>query len=38
VPLDPGLTSESADAVRVVPRDDLSAGIQGSWHPPALPV
>jgi transposase len=36
--LGPGLTSDSADAVRAVLRDDLSAGPQVSWHPPALPV
>jgi hypothetical protein len=36
--LGPGLTSESADAVRVVLRNDLSAGIQFLWHPPAVPV
>jgi hypothetical protein len=36
--LGPGLTSESADAVRVVLRIDLSAGSQVLWHPPALPV
>src|SRR5260370_26709895 len=31
----PGLTSESADAARAVLRDDLSAGPQFFWHPPA---
>ena len=36
--LGPGLTSDSADAVRVVLRNDLSAGPQVFWHPPALPV
>ena len=36
--LGPGLTSESADAARVVLRNDLSAGPQVFRHPPALPV
>ena len=36
--LGPGLTSESADAVRAVLRDDLSAGPQVYWHPPAVPA
>jgi hypothetical protein len=36
--LGPGLTSESADAVRAVLRNELSAGPQVLWHPPALPV
>ena len=36
--LGPGLTSDSADAVRVVLRNDLPAGPQVFWHPPALPV
>ena len=36
--LGPGLTSESADAARAVLRNDLSAGSQFFWHPPALPV
>src|SRR5712671_313295 len=33
--LGPGLTSESAGAARVVLRNDLSAGSQVFWHPPA---
>jgi hypothetical protein len=33
-----GLTSESADAARVVLRNDLPAGPRFFWHPPALPV
>jgi len=36
--LGPGLTSESAEAVRAVLRDDLSAGPQVLWHLPAVPV
>jgi hypothetical protein len=36
--LGPGLTSDAADAARVVLRNDLSAGPQVFWHPPALPV
>ena len=36
--LGPGLTSESADAARVVLRNDLPAGSQFFWHLPALPV
>ncbi len=36
--LGPGLTSDSADAARVVLRDDLPAGSQVSGTPPALPV
>jgi hypothetical protein len=36
--LGPGLTSESADAVRAVLRDDLSAGPQVYRHPPAVPA
>src|ERR1035441_8825542 len=36
--LGPGLTSESADAARAVLRNDLSAGSQFFWHPPAVPV
>ena len=36
--LGPGLTSDSADAVRAVLRDDLSAGPQVLWHLPAVPV
>jgi hypothetical protein len=36
--LGPGLTSESADAVRAVLRDDLSAGPQVYRHPPAMPA
>ena len=36
--LGPGLTSDSADAVRAVLRDDLSAGAQVLWHLPAVPV
>jgi hypothetical protein len=36
--LGPGLTSESADAVRVVLRNDLPAGSQVFWHPPAVPA
>ena len=36
--LGPGLTFESADAARAVLRNDLSAGSQFFWHPPALPV
>ncbi len=36
--LGPGLTSESADAARVVLRNDLPAGPRFLWHPPALPV
>ena len=35
--LGPGLTSESADAVRAVLRDDLSAGPQVYRHLPAVP-
>jgi hypothetical protein len=36
--LGPGLTSDSADAVRAVLRDDLSAGPQVLWHLPAALV
>jgi hypothetical protein len=36
--LGPGLTSDSADAVRAVLRDDLSAGPQVFRHPPAVPA
>jgi len=36
--LGPGLTSDSADAVRAVLRDDLSAGPQVLWHLPAVPA
>jgi hypothetical protein len=36
--LGPGLTSDSADAVRAVLRDDLSAGPRFLRHPPAVPV
>ena len=36
--LGPGLTSESADAVRAVLRDDLSAGPQVYRHLPAVPA
>jgi len=36
--LGPGLTSDSADAVRAVLRDDLSAGPQVLWHQPAVPA
>ena len=36
--LGPGLTSDSADAVRAVLRDDLSAGPQVLRHPPAVPA
>jgi hypothetical protein len=36
--LGPGLTSESADAVRAVLRDDRRPGPRFLWHPPAVPV
>ena len=36
--LGPGLTSDSADAVRAVLRDDLSAGPQVLWHLPVVPA
>jgi hypothetical protein len=36
--LGPGLTSDSADAVRAVLRDDLPAGPQVLWHLPAVPA
>jgi hypothetical protein len=36
--LGPGLTSESADAVRAVLRDDRRPGPRFLWHLPAVPV